>query len=276
MTTRRNGYYFHPIEQKHYPSASTVQKGATDSSYLLRWAAKCGSKGFLQFLLSRLGSTKDIAKYLISSTASSDAESFGVHGLDETRDAYGYFGSMIHGAFEEYLRTGAIVESRHSEDWTNVHEKAIKTLTEFWDYSGLEVGVVEKEIYNLTDLYAGRLDLTLKISEKALVKIKPYVRGKIPPTVGQKIGDLKTGILNLQEHKEQLAAYREGAKVDPEITEEFTGGVVLYLYRDEPTKLKLYFSSTEDLDEGYEVFKHKLAIWKYHSPQWWQQEHGLL
>ncbi len=274
MTSRRNGYYFHPIEKRHFPSASTVQKSASDSSYLLKWAAKCGAKGYLQYLLSRSGVTKDFPKYLVGSNSVSDAEMFAVSGLEDTRDGYGYFGTMIHGAFEEHLRTGSVMEARTSPDWTNIHEKAIKTLIQFWDHSGLEVGIIEKEVFNLEDKYAGRFDLTFKVSSKALEKITPYVRGKVLPTVGYKMGDLKTGILNFQEHKEQLAAYREGAKNDPEVTEEFTGGAVFYLYRDDPTKLKLYFASTEDLNQAYEVFKHKLAIWKYHAPLWWHKEHN--
>lgn len=269
MTSRRNGYYRHPVDQLHYPSVSTVQK---PPSFLNKWAAKQGAKGFHRYLCSLIGQ-KDLNKYLISAQAESDAEIYAVDGFETGGDGSRDFGTLIHDAFEEHLRAGQVVEARTDLQWGKLHERAIKTLTDFWDYSGFEAVLIEKEIYDLEDKHAGRLDIAFKASRKALDKIKSYIRGKVAPTEGLKIGDLKTGSLSFQDHKEQLAAYRQSAAKDPEILEPFTGGCVLHLYREDVSNLKLYFASTEDLDEAYEIFKHKLAIWQYHATQWWKQEH---
>jgi hypothetical protein len=267
---RKNGYYFHPPTETYYPSVTTIQKAASNPGGLLDWAAKKGAEGLYLYYLANAGHYENFVSYLSSPNALEEAHVWGLSGLNNGSLAARDFGSAIHSALDEYIRTGAVVESSTVPDWDKHYDIALGTLTDFWDYVGFKTLGSEGQIFNFKDMYAGRFDYIVEVDTECAQKLKTYLKGKAQPGPGVYMTDLKTGSIYMQEHKQQLAAYQKGAETHPEWRGlKYDGGLVFSLDRKAPDKVVVYAADQREINTSYEVFLHKLAIWRDSAPKWW-------
>lgn len=255
--TRRNGYYLK--DNKHYPSVTTVSKTAESNFGLLRWAVGQGGMGL--YMAEKAGNgprTPDHAKEI--AIAAYEQE------LDRTAN----YGSNAHLMVERFLLNQPLPEGFTP---TREEETALDSIKSFLTQSSWKPLYIETEVFNVTDRYAGRLDMVVDIEDPALCHT--YLkRNSYKPIPGKYIVDIKTGSFYKDSHGRQLSAYAYALMVDKDIT--IDGGCVIHCERENPEKISIHFFSKEELKEYYKGFMAAHNNWVINiSPAWWKKEHNL-